>query len=111
MENRGCGGLGTALESVVSELEKMVKLDHKELEKSISRKSNDVTPERLLCYLLMCNRSPQTWQPKTIKIYCLTVSVGQESRRCLAGSSGSESLMRLQSAGVARLGPENLLPR
>lgn len=51
LEHWGCGGLGTALESVICELEKMVKLDHKELEKSISRKSNDVTPERLLYQL------------------------------------------------------------
>lgn len=32
----------------VEDIEKMVKFGHKELEKSISRKNNDVTPERLV---------------------------------------------------------------
>ena len=32
----------------MEDIEKMVKFGHKELKKSISRKNNDVTPERLV---------------------------------------------------------------
>ena len=48
-------------------------------------------------YLLLHNKLPQTEQLKRTHIYDLIVSVGHESRYCLAGSSGSGSLMRLQS--------------
>lgn len=50
-----------------------------------------------LCYPLLCNKSPQNYQLKTIHIYYPAVSVVQNLTR-LAGGLWQGSLMKMQSS-------------